>query len=190
MEGYNREDCESTAELRDWLEAERAKLIAKGEKIGRPVAGDPEPAEELSERQKRVAILVERLTRDLPVDREKRSEAEQAQWLLAQLLDWHRREDKAVYWEKFRLNDLDDDELLEEKSGLGGLEFVERLGVERKIPTDRYRFEKQETEAREGDELYYELQKFGSIVAIDFGARTRRHQENKKDSGITSSGHT
>jgi uncharacterized protein len=40
MEGYNREDCESTAVLRDWLEAERKKLIAQGEKIARPVAGD------------------------------------------------------------------------------------------------------------------------------------------------------
>jgi predicted RecB family nuclease len=180
MEGYNRDDCESTAALRDWLEAERAKLIAKGEAIARPVAGDPEPPEELSERQKRVAELVERLTKDLPVDRGERLESQQAQWLLAQLLDWHRREDKATYWEKFRLADLDDDELLEEKSGLGGLQFLERLSVDRKIPTDRYRFEKQETETREEDEFYFELQKFGTVVAIDFSARTVDIKKTKK----------
>jgi predicted RecB family nuclease len=172
MEGYNREDCESTAALRDWLEAERAKLIAKGHAITRPVMGDPEPPEELSERQKRVADLVARLTRDLPADRMDRSEAQQAQWLLAQLLDWHRREDKATYWEKFRLDDLDEDELLEEKSGLGGLQFMERLRVERRIPTDRYRFEKQETEARKGHELYHKLQKFGTVVDISSATRT------------------
>jgi uncharacterized protein len=180
MEGYNREDCESTAALRDWLEGERARLIGKGEQIPRPLPGDPEPPEELSERQKQVAELVERLTKSLPADREKRSEAQQSQWLLAQLLDWHRREDKAAYWEKFRLNDLDEDELLDEKSGLGGLEFLERLGVEKKIPTDRYRFERQETEAREGDELYYQLQKFGAVEAIDFAARTVDIKKTRK----------
>ncbi len=172
MEGYNREDCESTAALRDWLEVERAKLIEKGEKISRPVAGDPEPAEELSERQKRIAELVERLTTYLPVDRKKRSAAEQAQWLLAQLLDWHRREDKATGWEGFRLAELDEDELLEERSGLGGLQHVKTLLVERNIPTERYHFEKQETEVRDEKELYYKGEKFGTVVAVDFAART------------------
>ncbi|HEV2196559.1 MAG TPA: TM0106 family RecB-like putative nuclease [Candidatus Acidoferrum sp.] len=180
MEGYNREDCESTARLRDWLEAEREKLIASGERVARPVAGNPEPPEDLSERQKRVAELVARLTKDLSVESEKRSEPEQAQWLLAQLVDWHRREDKASYWEKFRLNDLDEDELLEDKSGLGGLQFLTRLSFERKIPTDRYRFEKQETEAREGDDLYYKLEKFGTVTAIDFAQRTVDIKKTKK----------
>ena len=180
MEGYNREDCESTAALRDWLEGERARLVRDGEQIPRPLPGDPQPPEELSERQRQVAELVKRLTSELPADPEKRSEAQQAQWLLAQLLDWHRREDKAVYWEKFRLADLGEDELLEEKSGLGGLQFLERLSVEKKIPTDRYRFPKQETEARAADELYWQLQKFGTIEAIDFAARTVDVKKTKK----------
>ena len=180
MEGYNREDCESTAALLDWLEGEREKLIRKGEPIPRPHPGDPEPPEELSERQKQVAELVDRLTKQLPAAREKRSEAQQSQWLLAQLLDWHRREDKAAYWEKFRLDDLGEEELLEDKSGLGGLQFLERLSVENKIPTDRYSFGKQETEARESDELYCQLQKFGTVEAIDFAARTVDIRKTRK----------
>src|SRR5215831_1077768 len=103
MEGYNREDCESTAALRDWLEAERARLIEKGEKIARPGTKDGAPSDQLNERQQRVQALLERLTKDLPVDRGERSDLQQAQWLLAQLLDWHRREDKATWWEGFRL---------------------------------------------------------------------------------------
>ena len=180
MEGYNREDCESTAALREWLEGQRAELIAQGQEIPRPAPGDPEPPQELSERQRRVAELAERLTGKLPVDREQRSETEQAQWLLAQLLDWHRREDKAAYWEKFRLDDLDGEELLEEKSGLGGLEFLERLSVERKIPIDRYRFRKQETEVRDEDQLYYQLKAFGTVAAIDFRARTVDIKKTKR----------
>ena len=31
--------------------------------------------------------------------------------------------------------------------------FVERLGIQRNIPTDRYSFEKQETDLRAGEEL-------------------------------------
>ncbi|HSC44921.1 MAG TPA: TM0106 family RecB-like putative nuclease, partial [Candidatus Acidoferrum sp.] len=180
MEGYNREDCESTAVLRDWLEAEREKLIAKGEKIARPVAGDPEPPEELGDRQKRVAELAERLTKDLPVDRGERSEAEQAQWLTAQLLDWHRREDKATWWEGFRLAELDEDELLEERSGLGGLRHVKTLQVDKNIATERYQFEKQETEVREEKELYCKGEKFGTVVAVDFAKRTVDVKKTKK----------
>jgi len=188
MEGYNREDCESTAALRDWLEAERAKLIAAGEKIARPVAGDPEPPKELSERQKRVAELVQRLTKDLPVDRAERLETQQAQWLLAQLLDWHRREDKATWWEGFRLAELDEDELLEERSGLGGLRHVVTLRAEKQIRTDRYEFEKQETEVREEKELYYKGEKFGTVVAVDFAARTVDVKKTKKSAELQPKG--
>jgi predicted RecB family nuclease len=188
MEGYNREDCESTAALRNWLEAERAKLIAAGEKIARPVAGDPEAPEELSERQKRVAELVQRLTKDLPVERADRSEAQQAQWLMAQLLDWHRREDKATWWEGFRLAELDEDELLEERSGLGGLRHVATLRVQKQIRTDRYEFEKQETEVREEKELYYKGEKFGTVVAVDFAARTVDVKKTKKSAELQPKG--
>jgi uncharacterized protein len=188
MEGYNREDCESTAALWDWLEAEREKLIARGEAIARPAAGDPEPPEELSERQKRVAELVERLTKDLPVDRAERSETQQAQWLLAQMLDWHRREDKATWWEGFRLAELDQDELLEERSGLGGLRHVATLKVENKIPTERYEFERQETEVRVDKELYCKGEKFGTAVAVDFAARTVDVKKTRKSAGLHAAG--
>jgi predicted RecB family nuclease len=184
MEGYNREDCESTAALRDWLEAERATLIAKGQKIARPVAGDPEPPEELSERQKRIAELVQRLTKGLPVDRGERSEVQQAQWLLAQLLDWHRREDKATWWEGFRLAELDEDELLEERSGLGGLRHLGTLRAEKQIRTERYEFEKQETEVREEKELYCKGEKFGTVVAVDFAARTVDVKKTRKSAEL------
>src|SRR5437764_3038251 len=49
----------------------------------------------------------------------------------SQLQDWHRREDKATFWEGYRLAELDDLDLLEEKAGLAGLKLLERLVVER-----------------------------------------------------------
>ena len=180
MEGYNREDCESTAALRDWLEVGRAKLVEMGEKIRRPGAADGAPSEELNERQQRVKSLVDRLTKDLPADRAERSNRQQAQWLLAQLLDWHRREDKASWWEGFRLAELDSDELLEERSGLGGLRWVKTATVENRLPVDRYSFPKQETEAREDDALYHKGERFGTVVAVDFAARTVDVKKTRK----------
>ena len=50
-----------------------------------------------------------------------RNRMQQAQWVLGQLLEWHRREDKVDWWEFFRLNDMAEDELLDERAGLAGL---------------------------------------------------------------------
>ena len=180
MEGYNREDCVSTAELRDWLEAERQKLANNGTTVPRFVDREEGPSEELDERQKRVATLVGKLTEGIPAHLEARTNDRQAQWLLAQLLDWHRREDKAAYWEGYRLADLDDADLLDERAGLAGLKFLKRLLVDRKIPVDRYEFEKQETEARAEKELYCKGEKFGTVLEIDPVRRTIDIKKTKK----------
>lgn len=180
MEGYNSEDCFATAALRDWLEVRRAELIQRGEQFERPTPQEEAPSEELDERQKRVAALVAALTADVPVDPAERTEEQQARWLLAQLQDWHRRENKATWWEGFRLADLDDDELLEERSGLGGLCFVERLKVDRKIPTDRYTFQKQESDVRVERDAYRDGERFGEVVAVDLAKRTVDFKKTRK----------
>jgi predicted RecB family nuclease len=180
MEGYNEEDCVSTAKLRDWLEAERKKLEERGANVPRFADRDEEASEELDERQKRVTALIEELTAGIPADLKERSREQQARWLLAQLLDWHRREDKATYWEGYQLADLNDEDLLEDRSGLAGLRLLERLFVERKIPVDRYAFERQETEARVEKDLYYKDEKFGSVAAIDPVKRTIDIKKTRK----------
>src|SRR5215469_7234428 len=184
MEGYNREDCVSTAKLREWLEACRKTLLRSGTEVPRFVDRDEAPSEELDERQRRVAALVERLTDGIPTDFQARTNDQQARWLLGQLEDWHRREDKATYWEGYRLADLDDADLLEDRAGLAGLRFLGRLEVERKIPVDRYSFEKQETEARAEKELYSKGGKFGTVVEIDMAERTVDIKKTKKTEGM------
>src|SRR5271156_3192362 len=136
MEGYNRGDCFSTLAIRDWLEAQRLDQINQGVEIPRFVDRDDAPSDELDERQKKIAALVEKLTADIPADETERTEEQKARWLLAQLLDWHRRENKATFWERFRLADLDDEDLLEERAGLAQLQFVKTLRIKGKIPVD------------------------------------------------------
>ena len=108
----------------------------------------------------------------IPIDPGERSEEDAARWILAQLIDWHRRENKATWWEGFRLAELDDEELLDERAGLGGLRFVQRVAIVRQIPVDRYRFEEQETEVRAEKDLYHRGVKVGSVTAIDPVNRT------------------
>lgn len=180
MEGYNREDCCSAAALRDWLERERAKAIAEGAEITRPAIRDGAPPEELDEQQKRVAALAEQLMTGVPVDAGERSPEQAARWILAQLLDWHRRESKASWWEGYRLRELDDNELMEERAGLAGLRFVKRLGVDRKISTDRYTFEKQETEVRCDKDVYWRGERFGCVTCVDLAGMTVDIKKTRK----------
>src|SRR5260370_16276241 len=95
---------------------------------------DENASEELDERQKRIAALVDKLTEGIPADSSARGEEQQARWLLAQLLDWHRRENKATYWEGYRLAGLDDEDLLEERSGLPGPKVLDPFLFAPNIP--------------------------------------------------------
>ncbi|MCI0724533.1 MAG: TM0106 family RecB-like putative nuclease [Acidobacteria bacterium] len=172
VETYNADDCFSTRSLRTWLENRRRELVEAGEKIARPVISAGVAPETVDERQQRVASLVAELTEDIPLDPKQRTECEAAQRLLADLLDWHRREDKADWWEFFRLKDLPDDDLLHEKSALAGLTFVKRVGLSGRLPVDRYSFERQDTDIRDGDTVYESGERFGTVVNVDLSDRT------------------
>jgi predicted RecB family nuclease len=152
VQAYNRDDCRSTWQLRDWLESVRASAISDGEIIERPAVSDAEPSQALSERQLKIAVLVERLTLGAPDDPSERTAEQQARWILAHCLDWHRREKKVSWWEFFRLCDLPAEDLLDERAGLAGLKFMKAVGGTAKAPVHRYRFPPQETELRGGED--------------------------------------
>jgi uncharacterized protein len=153
VEAYNRDDCTSTWRLRDWLETVRTSAIADGANIARPALSDAEPSEALSEWQLKIGALVKRLTSTAPDDPTERTADEQARWILAHNLDWHRRERKVSWWEYFRLCDLSAEDLLDERAGLSGLVFGAATGGTAKAPIHRYRFPPQETELRGGEEV-------------------------------------
>ena len=152
--GYNRDDCLSACELRTWLEQIRDNLMEQGASLPRPAADSPEPSEELGERQRRVAELVTRLTHDVPADAAIRTPEQHARWVLAHTLDWHRREQKPVWWERFRLAALAPDELRDERAGLAGLLYQGNAGGTSKAPIHRYTFPAQDVELRGEEKLY------------------------------------
>lgn len=172
VEQYNRDDCVSTWSLRNWLEQVRAAHIDAGALVPRPEPKDDAPSEEMTERQLRLRALFERLTEGVAAERTERSDADQARWLLAHLLEFHRREDKATWWEFFRLRALPEVELAEEKCAIGGLELVGRVGGKR-APVQRYHFPSQDYDVRRGQDLYAAGGgKLGAVEGIDAAACT------------------
>jgi predicted RecB family nuclease len=115
IEAYNEEDCLATLELRDWLLEQREDAKAQ---FGVEVPFRPPPetresktesAEELSETARLRDALLEG---SAPGD---------DHWLLAQLLDYHRREARPGWWWYFRRRQMTDEQLLEDGEALAGL---------------------------------------------------------------------
>ena len=143
--------------------------MQKGTEIARPEPGDGAPNETISEWLEKINTLIERLTNDIPADPEDRSQEQHARWILANILDFHRREQKAIWWEYFRLADLSAEDLLDERASIAGLTFIAEVGVKARAPIHRYKFPPQETELR-GDEPLMNIggNKLGTLNAISF----------------------
>ena len=127
IERYNRDDVVSNLRLRDWLERLRTEFSATtGLEVPRPVARDAQLPADLTETEARVQALVDRLAGPdvVPTDPADRTPNQAATWLLGQLLGWHRREDKSMWWEFHRLMDLTPDQLVDEAEPIGLLEPI------------------------------------------------------------------
>lgn len=170
IEVYNRDDCLSAWKLRDWLESLRSEHErATGEPIPRPTLASPEPSETVAARQREVAALMERLLVDVPADAEARAPEQHARWLMAQLLEFHRREKKSMWWEYFRRLQLNENELIEDRSTIGGLEYVGEAGSIKRSVIHRYRFPPQEHGFDSGDRAIDPAteKSVGAILRID-----------------------
>ena len=170
IEQYNRADCESTAQLRDWLEGRREEAIGHGTALPRPERRDPAPPAELAAAEVEVRGLAEALLTGLPESRGDRNAEENARWLLAQSLSWHRREAKADWWAYFQRLEMTDEELFEDRESIAGLEFVAEVDWPKKSVVRRYRFDPgQEYKISVGDKpedprLRHSA---GEVVALD-----------------------
>ncbi len=144
---YNREDCLSALELHGWLEGRRLELTNRVGLRERPVVEiSPEDEQAQTEAAARVSELVARLAQGP-------EEEADARRLLGHLLDYYRREDKSTWWEYFRVKDLDAQELVEDPAPLGGLEFDQDMGPEKRSVLHRYRFPLQEHRIKAGKKV-------------------------------------
>lgn len=152
---YNEEDCRSTFELLEWLrERQREVGIAFLTTIGleeneEAVSDDPS---EWAERKE----LAARMLAEIPQTRAERTpDADRwtAQELLGQLLEYHQREARPVWWELYAQAEMSIDERLESPGCLAGLVRTERPSFPIKRSRGyEYRYDAtQDTKIAEGD---------------------------------------
>ncbi len=108
IDEYNREDCVATRLLRDWLLELRAEALARFGPFPEVVPEEPRP---VSEQRLERAALREELV-------------EAGEELAAQLLDYHQREQKPVWWAFFDRLEQTPEELVEDAESIGQLEAV------------------------------------------------------------------
>lgn len=149
IQEYNKDDCLATEGLQRWLESVYQNALKEGRELSRPELKSGDASEKVDEMDMRSRELYDGLVSGLPDDRDNWNEINQANWLLANMIDFFRRENRVAWWEFFRLHELEDDELLDEKDGVAYLEFFEeyKKGKERN-PTHRYRFPAQEVSSK------------------------------------------
>ncbi len=179
VQGYNEDDCHSTEALRDWLEKLRDDAIAGGAEVPRPQVEVKEAQEKTVLLQQRAEAVRARILASIPAGASDPAHADHAQWLLAYLVDWHRREINAEWWEYFRLRDLPEEDLFDERKAVAGLTHLTRVGPflgKNGRPTgsmvDRYTYPPQDIEIDEGDDLKLQVDApFGEVMAHDRSAR-------------------
>ncbi len=123
IEDYNREDCHSTLLLRAWLLERRAECERQYDvEISWRPAGEGKPTDSQLEASADVVALHDALVAAVPDDPAERDRDQRARWLLAQLIDYHRREHKPYWWAFFSRFDKSEDELrAEDSEALAGL---------------------------------------------------------------------
>ena len=89
------------------------------------------------------AALFEALTAGLPVDDADLDGEQRARRLLAHLLEFHRREDKSIWWEFFHRCGFTEEEHVESRATLGALTYDGEVEQVKRSVVHRYRFPEQ-----------------------------------------------
>lgn len=168
IELYNQEDCFSTQHLHHWLEKEREKLNEYEEVIPRPIFNSNEEPEHVSAHLERIQPIYNALMAGVPLERDERDNVDEAKFLLAHMLDWYRREEKSLWWEYYRLLELDEEELLDEKAALTYLQYTGKREPIKKSFIYEYKFPIQECDIKSGNKLIMKEAKTSmEVIKID-----------------------
>jgi predicted RecB family nuclease len=167
IRNYNREDCHSTFKLANWLRDVQSKQEITY--VGKPLA----EARELSEVTTARAALAQDMLAEAALfeDPERRRIHE----LLAWFLEFHRREQKPVWWALFERHAMTEQDLIDDPDCLGGLERTGRGEPVRRSLRYTYRFDPhQETKLREGKQCCFahDLEMKVTIESIDLEGGT------------------
>ncbi len=143
---YNREDCEHTWRLAEWLRERQADAGIAWMPPAESGAKDEEPREP--------EALAQALAARAEWERD--GEAARITRLLMHLLQYHRRERKPMWWRFFDRQTKTDEELADDRDCLGGLErTTSPVEPDKRSFLVEYRFDAdQDTKLEQGDKVY------------------------------------
>ncbi len=152
IRSYNKEDCESTYQLAEWL---RNVQREHGPRWISPAVKEVRRSEKASARNA-AAQLAQQLLDTLPEDPNQASRRA-LQELLAYLLEFHWREARPVFWAMFDRHDMTEEQLIDDIDCLGGLERTTTPPLQVKQSTVyEFKFDPfQDTKLHEGKDCYY-----------------------------------
>ena len=134
---YNDEDCRATLALRDWLVAHRPDVPWALSPDERPVDEDRQARD-----AEREALRQAVLTGAAPGS---------PRWLVAELLEYHRREARPAWWWFYARCAMSGDELIEDGESIGGLVPIGTPRADGKSTRQEFRFPEQEHKLARGD---------------------------------------
>ncbi len=169
---YNADDCRSTAGLRDWLLAMQTRAEAD---FGIAISSlQPEAAKEPSPEKQALLDelqgLREALTAGLPEDDTELMGEQQARLLLAELLEYHHREEKPQWWAYFERIGKSLEQLRDEDAeALGDLALASDVEKREEQRSWIYpmRFPAQQYKLSPGDVIDPETEKTVKLAEVD-----------------------
>ncbi|MEZ5897895.1 MAG: TM0106 family RecB-like putative nuclease [Hyphomicrobiaceae bacterium] len=169
---YNRIDCVSTIMLRDWLL--RIRPATAGWFVRTASGEDRSKTDKREAAEQRTAELSERLHRS----------SDPSAAVLADLLEFHRREAKPDYWAMFDRQSRPDEDLIDDAECLGGLVAapVAQGVADKQSLVFTYDYPAQDTKIREDDKplLADSLEPAGEVAMLDEKARRIQLRRGKK----------
>jgi predicted RecB family nuclease len=158
IDEYNREDCIATRLLRDWLLERRDEALAQFGPFPLPEPKEPKPIPPLKE------VRAELRAQLLDAGEE----------LAAQLLDYHDRERKPIWWAFFDRIEMTPAELVEDAESIGRTELVSGPEPVKKSQAYVLSFPAQEHKIRNGDNVIDPATREGAGEVIELDREARR----------------
>ena len=175
IEDYNKDDCVSTLQLRDWLlKISPAWIPAKTKVSELPLAEQEAPK---ARSQKALDEEAERAEMEAKLEPYARGEGHSRLAkppvfsLLAQLLGFHVREKKPMWWSLFDRQGAELQDLLDDEEVIAGCEVegANEAGSSTKV---RFKFPEQDFKVREGDNIKsLGTLRSGKVTAVDEKSR-------------------
>lgn len=173
---YNEDDCKSTSELLNWLRAEAAKSnIAANGALAIPVVTPPPVLSPETEHRLQVAASL-------------RKKGGEIATVLSDLIDFHRREAKPIWWRMFDRAAATPEELRDDPGCIEGVIAVGPSATDKQSLVQAYKFDlSQECKLAAGDKskvmFSHNLEAKISLIALDSAKGELRLKLGKKALG-------